>query len=195
MNVKLTSGRFVGWRGRLLLLSLVVLAVVTAGVLELFVSVGPVDAPKLTVSPVTLPGLKKLHWEVATEGVGSSSFVSVWQASGVDEGGQYYLQEVERYPSSIVARWYYWSSIRINFESDFPNKVIGVSALRDLGADSFDLFCVDIDSTHASSGQCAIWAYWARYGEFIVYINITGSDLNVNGFLDIVVSADKRLGI
>ncbi|WJK40042.1 hypothetical protein O7608_27045 [Solwaraspora sp. WMMA2056] len=159
-----------------------------------FLAERSLDDSDFEVPPSGLPHLSERAWYVTTEQVDQSSFVRIWQASDTDGGVDNYFQEVGRHRNVPFAVWQFQSSVRMNFERRFSGRVLDVPNPPNLNADAADSFCVDIDSKFLTSGECAIWVYWARYGDLVLRVQVSEARITEGEFLDIVASVDDQLG-
>lgn len=150
----------------------------------------------LALVPSEVPGLTSMTWTPETSAASDSDLTQVWltRVDGSVKRRVTFFQELNQSTNSVVARWDYVSSARINFEDDFPGQVIGLEQSVALSADAADMYCVDVDDEYrVGSGQCAMWIYWARYSQFRIYVSINGSDLHKAEFLEAVKFIDTRM--
>ncbi|WP_144127255.1 hypothetical protein [Catellatospora sichuanensis] len=164
--------------------------IVVGGVL-IFPQNPGVDTKALVMSPARNTVLAAQSWKLETSNGSDSGVTEVWTALAPGKRRITYFQEIYRGRNELVARWDYLSSVRRNFERNYPSKVIGVNGEIKFGADEKDTFCVDIDDTLSKGiDSCAMWIFWARYGQFRIYISVNGTHLGREDFLRTVGEVD-----
>lgn len=179
------------------LLALLVVACVGLVGVMLYPLSSNVGVKELLINPSRMPGLSELTWELLLSSESESRARQAWEGkrSSGAQSTQSFVLDVYKAPNKFAALWDYSSSIRINWQRNVPNGVFDVDHGMKLEADQFDAFCVDIHKTFAAdANKCGLWVYWARYEQFRIHAELSGSDLVKATFLDIVRVIDKEMG-
>jgi hypothetical protein len=115
----------------------------------------PPGPPTPSVSRRSGPSGSLLHEEVSEHGGGSL-------------GGRYYFASA--HPADRYGKKY-------------PGLVRPADLPSDLGADAAKLFCGNVGKSAAGAfDDCQIWGYWARYGQYVAYLELTDMRLSRSDF-------------
>lgn len=152
---------------------------------------------RLVVGPARLDQLGGWTWRQVVDKQGDKRHVEAWEGeSPLRPGHADYFEEVSQYSTDAVAKWHYRSSVRINFEEDFPGQVVDTRLTNTVLADEFDVYCVDVEGTLKSDpNSCATWVYWARYSRYLIYLRFDDSQLTATEFGQVVSQLDRETSI
>jgi hypothetical protein len=129
----------------------------------------------------TLPALSNKQWtERPREGRGSID--REWTS-----GSEILLQEVWVMSSPIRAKYHFHAASRaINYRREFRQDLVrSYSPPSGLKANDVSIFCGNIGkSTTDSVEDCQIWGYWARYGQYVFYLEIFDSHEQREQFME-----------
>jgi hypothetical protein len=76
---------------------------------------------------------------------------------------------------SFGGRYYYASADPAGrYGKKYPGLVRPAELPSGIGADAAKLFCGNTGkSAPGDFGDCQIWGYWARYGQYVAYLEVT----------------------
>ena len=183
----------------ILLVGVVLLVACGGGAIAL-VSIfrGPTQDPVLlSIEPDELALLQPLAWSAEVDRVESSESIRSWVAP-LDDSAKRYVTfgiHVKSFPTQLAAKYDFLSSIRKNYENNSGEEFLfdiddGVSLL----ADEFDIFCYDTDQRYKrTKNNCDWWVYWARYGDYRVFVRVTGSDWGRDEFVGLIAEIDAKI--
>ncbi|MGY3518349.1 hypothetical protein ACVMYR_18830 [Micromonospora sp. PTRAS2] len=154
--------------------------------------------------PESVPGLSGKGWKVdyqvdgidfAGRHVGDrmpGELVVEWQSSG----GLAFRQEIWVEKAPLSAYWHYRTA---NPRPRFGNGaerdlVVDVSPSVSLHADSREFFCGNRGNSRADVLEdCQVWGYWARYGQYLLYLELGGDPQPKSVMESAVADFDERL--
>jgi hypothetical protein len=101
---------------------------------------------------------------------------------------------VERSPLRAF-RDYHWASPKPGFRGEVGRDLArSVDLPDDVTADSADLFCGNIGRSKTDEFEdCQVWGYWARYGQYLVYLELAGVHETSRDMRAIVQFVDDRM--
>ena len=166
------------------------------GLVSVFGGSSP-DPTALSVPPYGLALLKPLNWSTDASRVDGSESIQGWSAvlDAAAKRRVAYALNIKGHPSQAAAKVDFLRSIRNNYEA-VPGKanVYDVDDGISMRADEFDIFCFDTDLRYErTKNNCAWWVYWARYGEYRVFVKVVGSDWGRDELVGLVTEIDTNI--
>jgi hypothetical protein len=154
-----------------------------------------VPAQSLMVqSPSALPGLDVADWTVQSDRVQRQDvgIVSQWQSA---ELGVRITLEASKSNHPLAAEWQYRSYHTFgNYEDDFGPDLVESVSPPELSADSSRTFCGNRgDSATSELEDCQIWVLRARYGQYVVNLDVFGLRMPKDDFFEIVEALDDHM--
>jgi hypothetical protein len=124
------------------------------------------------------------RWKDFARRVGGKEAFREWSGPS---GSLLHEEVFKRSGGSLGGRYYFSSADpTIKDAKDYPGLVQKLDLPGDIGADSAALFCGNIGkSAKGTLDDCQIWGYWARYGQYIVDLEVTGLQLTQRDFTTI----------
>ncbi|GAA2218145.1 hypothetical protein GCM10010429_49800 [Micromonospora olivasterospora] len=153
----------------------------------------------------------------AVPGLGGRQLKAKYQVDGIDFAGK---RTGARLPGELIVDWYadgglsfhqevwaledpldaWWKFRSENPESRFAREgggdlLVDVDPLKALHADSYRYFCGNVGhSKRKDFEDCQVWGYWARYGQYLIYLELSGKREPKSSMDDIVQYFDARMG-
>jgi hypothetical protein len=145
------------------------------------------------IDPDKLGSAFEREWSEVLNQVSNGSYVHLWYS----DRGESLMIEIWKRGNPVLAEWVFRSSNqKINYKSDFPGLVQNVALPKGLGADEAELFCGNVGrSRTAELEECQIWGYWARYGQYVVYLDIYATMMRATSFREAVLSFDHHVEV
>ena len=153
----------------------------------------PDDVPQLRDTGLSVEyevdGIKFAGKTLGTRQPGE--FVVDWYA----DGGLAFRQEVWSLDEPIQAWWRYRTeNPKPAFVRQFDQLVVDVEPSDSLSADSFSYFCANVGRSKSERLEgCLIWGFWARYGQYLLYVELRGAAYPKSSMDSIVIHFDSRM--
>lgn len=130
-------------------------------------------------------------WSEDTSGFNGEAYVRTW----LSDRSESLMVAVWKQGDPLRAEWVFYSNNeKINYRSDFPGLVREVAVPEELNADNADLFCGNVGRSRTDEFEdCQIWGFWARYGQYVLYLDLYGGIMTANAFKDAVLSFDRQI--
>lgn len=183
---------------RILLLVLVFAAMVAAIATGLSL-LKVVSSSRDDVAPETLVAIELYHlgphfengWSEDTKHFNGEAYVRTW----LSESSESLMVEVWKRGDPLRAEWVFHSyNEKIDYKSDFPGLVRDVAVPEGINADNADLFCGNIGKSRTDELEdCQIWGFWARYGQYVLYLDLYGEAMSADEFKKAAISFDRQI--
>lgn len=149
-----------------------------------------VDGDRLASVDIELVNALPSHGWTPRDVSDERRFAREWEG----EDGSLVLLEIWELPSVSKAIWVFYSeTVKHRYSRSYPGLVKSVNS-SDLAAEQLDVFCGNIGrSDDDSLKDCTIWGYWARYGQYVIYLEVYGMKLARDDFLSLVGKLDEHL--
>lgn len=194
------------WRLAMGLLAMASIMAIATFVWRIESSSRPTMAPERIAaeSPEVVPRLRErgLKTEYQVDGIDFAGkhvgtrmpgeLVIDWRA----DGGLSFHQEVWQMKGPMRAWWRFRSeNPRSRFERDGNSALVAdVDPSNDLHADSYMFFCGNVGHSKTPELEdCQLWGYWARYGQYLVYLELAGDREPKSAMDEIVEFFDARI--
>lgn len=194
------------WRLPVGALATLAIIAIAAGVWEIASSSLPAVTPERIAveSPGAVPAIREreLKTEYRVDGIDFAGkregnrlpgeLIIDWFA----DGGVSFHQEVWQVESPFRAWWKFRSEDpRPQFKRGAGSALVhDVDPPRGLHADSYNYFCGNIGhSTTDEFEDCQVWGYWARYGQYLIYLELAGVHESKSSMDQVVAYFDERV--
>ena len=153
----------------------------------------PDDVPQLRGTGLSVAyevdGIKFAGKTLGTRQPGE--FVVDWYA----DGGLAVRQEIWSLDEPVQAWWRYRTeNPKPAFERQFNKLVVDVEPSNSLSADSFSYFCANVGRSRSERLEdCLIWGFWARYGQYLLYVELRGTAHPKSSMDSVVAYFDSRM--
>jgi hypothetical protein len=155
----------------------------------------PVSRDLLFLPPAGLPVLDTHAWRPFPDGSGQTVLGLEWAS----EKGSLVHEEVHVLANPVSAYYFFlWDNPKRPYVRELGRLVQDTAVPKQNRADTAAVYCANKGrSTMSALGGCSIWGYWARYGQYVIYVESFDLIMDAGTFRRIVdaydVAIDARL--
>jgi hypothetical protein len=146
-----------------------------------------VPAKSLQSRPEEMSILEKLTWKPFFSTAGADEWAG--------ENGALLHEEVSKHGGPLASYYRYKTTDPADrYTDEYPGLVEKYSMPSGFGADDATIACGNKgNSTTSLLEDCQIWAYWGRYGQYTVYLEVFDWVLDANQFVQIAKAFDDAI--